>query len=262
MESGHRYRPRIPRRRLERVDGSPVLEIEVDLADLGSTLPLPSPSREVHESGTETTVPPPPLSQDTEMEAFTQSPPPSRRSKRGAAGEGSGRKEAPVIELEGEYEDGSGWGEAHSRLAVEELQGWLSPSDQILARLSSYEDIHRELHEWLFPGGESPPPQSSAEQHNPIPLPFSYESGVEKGGRDRIKGSGLSLSKLGMRRHLPNSPFQSSSPSLKESPSGTRMTHLGAPLYVSRNGQGREGGGNASTPGGWRVITRTAHHRQ
>ena len=65
MEPEDRWRvaiattPRIPRRRLERVDGSPVLEIEVDLAEMSSTLPLPSPSREVDQSGTETTVPPP-----------------------------------------------------------------------------------------------------------------------------------------------------------------------------------------------------------
>ena len=196
------------------------------------------------------------------MEASTQSPSPSRGSKRGAAGEGNGGKEAPMIELEGEYEDGSGWDEAHSRLAVEELQEWLSPSDQILARSSSYEDIHRGLKEWLFPGSEASPPQGSAEAHNPIPIPSSYESGLEKGGLGPDKMPWFSIEQARCEEAFIQLPFQLSSPSPKESPSGTRMNHLRAPSYVSRNGQGREGGGNASTHGGWKVTSRTAHHRQ
>ena len=127
--------------------GFRVLEIEVDLAEMDSTLPFPSPSREGDESGTGTTVLPPPLDQTTEMEPATQFPPPSRGSKRGAAGEGNWSKEAPLIELEGEYGEGSGGDESPSRIAVEELQEWLSPCDQLVARSSSYEDIHRGLHE-------------------------------------------------------------------------------------------------------------------
>ena len=127
------------------MDGSPVLEIEVDLAEMSSTLPLPSPSGEADESGTETTVPRPPLDQATEMETTNPSPPPAGGSERGASCDGTERKETPRVELEGEYGEGSGWGEAHSRLAVEELQEWLSPRAKMLARSSSYEEIHRGL---------------------------------------------------------------------------------------------------------------------
>ena len=65
---------RIPRRRLERVDGSPVLEIEVDLAEMDSTMPLLSPSREVDESGAETAAPPPPPNQAAGMNISTSIP--------------------------------------------------------------------------------------------------------------------------------------------------------------------------------------------
>ena len=188
MEPEDRWRvaiattPRIPRRRLERVDGSPVLEIEVDLAEMSSTLPLPSSSGEADKSGAETTVPPPPLDRAIGMETTNPSLPPAGGSERGAAGEGNKREEMPRVELEGEYGGGSGWGEAHSRLAVEELQEWLSPSDQLLARSSSYEEIHWGSHEWLFPGSEPPHHHRAAPSNTTQFPPSLYELGVEQGG--------------------------------------------------------------------------------
>ena len=95
MEPEDRWRvaiattPRIPRRRLELVDGSPVLEIEVDLTEMSFTLPLPSPSREADESGAETTVLPPPRDRATGMETTNPSSPPAGGSERGAACEGN-----------------------------------------------------------------------------------------------------------------------------------------------------------------------------
>ena len=178
--------PRILRRRLERVDGSLNLEIKVDLVEMDSTLPLPSPSSEAGESGTETTAPFSPPNQDTWMETATQSSPTPRGAKRSATGEKGLRNEAQLIELEREYEEGSGWGEAHSRLVVEELLEWLAPrSEQPQARSPSYDEIHRGLHQWLFLGNEptdTSPLQCDEERRNPTPRPPSYERGVENGG--------------------------------------------------------------------------------
>ena len=171
MEDGHATAPRIPWRRLERVDGSPVLEIELDLDELDATMPLPSPPREAAESGAEVTVSTPPPIQEAGADTATPSSPPSRGAKRPAAGEEGPRSGAPVIELEGEYEGESGWGEVHNRLAVEELQEWLAPRDEPpRARTPTYDELHRGLHQWLFRGGKSPPLQCSTEHHAPPPI--------------------------------------------------------------------------------------------
>ena len=47
--------PRIPLRRPQRVDDSPVLVIDVDAAEMALAIPPPSPVGEAHESGRETT---------------------------------------------------------------------------------------------------------------------------------------------------------------------------------------------------------------
>ena len=167
-------------------------------------------------------------------------------SERGAAGKGNGSKETPLVELEGEYGKGSGWGEAHSRLAVGELQEWLSPSDQMLARSSSYDNIHWGLHEWLFPGSESSLPQSSAEHHNQIPLPSSYELGVEKGGSRPDKRPWFVIEQARCKEAFTQLPIWN----------GTTTNHPPVPSSVLRNGREKRAGGGGSTLGGWRATTR------
>ena len=82
--------PRIPRRRLERVDGSPVLEIEVDLAEMSSTLPLPSPLGEADEA-----LRPPSLPHHSTGPPGWR-PPTHLRHQRGGGG-GGGQSEEPQV---------------------------------------------------------------------------------------------------------------------------------------------------------------------
>ena len=91
----------------------------------------------------------------------------------------------------------------------------------------------------------------------PYPLPPSYEPGVAKGDRGQPKSPGLLWSKLGVRRHSSDSPFQLSSPLRKVSPGRTEMSHSPALSYGLRNGRERRTGGGVSTHEGWRAMTMT-----
>ena len=102
---------------------------------------------------------------------------------------------------------------------------------------------------------------TAVQQRAPRPAPPPSHHHMNQGSRTTAS-RGSWWNRLGVKRHLDNSLFEPSSPSPKELTNGASTNRLRAPSYGSRNSRGREGGGNASTPGGWKVMTRTPHHRQ
>ena len=126
--------------------------------------------------------------------------------------------------------------------------------------VTMYNEIHRGLEQWLFPGGKSPPPQCSEERHSPTPLPSSYEPGVESGGSRSDRRPWFVVEQVRCEEVFRQLPIPAIEPFSEGVAEWDEDEPSPSPLVWFSEWLREKGRRRRVNPGGWRATKRTPHH--